>query len=62
MKEEGYGRDYQYPHDVPDGFVETSNLPESLAHERFYEPTDHGAEEQIAKRLGTWRRRRNSEA
>jgi putative ATPase len=58
MKDVGYGRDYQYPHDVPDGFVADSNLPESLRNERFYEPTDRGAEKQIGERLRVWRQRR----
>ena len=30
MKELGYGRGYRYPHDEPDAFVETRNLPEAL--------------------------------
>ncbi|MCP4036180.1 MAG: replication-associated recombination protein A [bacterium] len=58
MADLGYGRDYRYPHDEPDALVEAVNLPEALAHERFYEPTDRGAEAQIARRLERFRSRR----
>jgi len=58
MKELGYGRDYRYPHDEPDAMVDHVNLPEPLAHERFYEPTDRGAEAEIARRLKRFRTRR----
>jgi len=58
MKEQGYSRGYRYPHDEPDTFVETRNLPEVLGKVRFYEPTQRGAEAEIAERLREWRRRR----
>jgi len=58
MKEQGYGAGYRYPHDEPDAFVETRNLPRALGEVRFYEPTERGAEAQIAERLRGWRRRR----
>ncbi|MBW2273871.1 MAG: replication-associated recombination protein A [Deltaproteobacteria bacterium] len=58
MKELGYGRDYRYAHNEPDAFVPDANLPESLAGARFYEPTQRGAEADIAERLHAWRERR----
>ena len=61
MKDLGYGRDYQYPHDAQDSFVEAENLPDSLAGARFYEPTERGAEAEIAARLAEWRARRKPE-
>jgi putative ATPase len=57
----GYGRDYEYPHDVEDGFVGARNLPEGIPSVRFYEPTREGSEAAIADRLAEWRRRRDSE-
>jgi putative ATPase len=62
MKELGYGRDYRYPHDAPDGFVTTPNLPEGMGSPRFYEPTREGAEAEIAERLERWRRLRRETA
>ena len=60
MKQHGYGRGYEYPHDAPDRFVATRNLPDELGDPHFYEPTDVGAEAEIARRLEAWRRRRDS--
>ncbi len=59
MKGLGYGRGYEYPHDAPERFVATPNLPEALRSERFYEPTREGAEAEIADRLAGWRARRD---
>jgi putative ATPase len=58
MKERGYGKDYEYPHDAPDHFVAAPNLPEEIGSPRFYEPGEDGAEVEIAERLARWRRRR----
>ena len=44
MKGLGYGRDYESPHDAPDRFVATPNLPEELDAPVFYAPTDAGAD------------------
>jgi putative ATPase len=58
MKAHGYGRGYEYPHDAPERFVATPNLPEPIQGERFYEPTREGAEAAIADRLAAWREKR----
>ncbi|MFQ5417234.1 MAG: replication-associated recombination protein A [Myxococcota bacterium] len=62
MEASGYGRGYQTPHDAPDRFVATSNLPEGVADGNFYTPTDQGAEGAVAERLATWRERRQRAA
>jgi putative ATPase len=54
----GYGEGYAYPHDAPDAFVATPNLPPELGDARFYEPGERGAERAIAERLARWRERR----
>jgi putative ATPase len=52
MRGEGYGAGYRYAHDEPGGIAEGETyLPEDLAGERFYEPTDRGYERTIAERL-----------
>jgi putative ATPase len=58
MKGLGYGRGYEYPHDAPEGFVATPNLPEALGRPSFYAPRGDGAEAEIAERLARWRARR----
>ncbi len=62
MKHLGYGEGYQYPHDAEDAFVSVSNLPEQLIGRRFYEPTETGAEAELAKRLAALRRRRETDS
>ena len=55
MKDLGYGKDYKYPHDHPDHFVEEEYLPENLRGKIYYHPSDQGFENEIKKRLEFWR-------
>jgi putative ATPase len=58
MREEGYGAGYQYPPDHAGSFVAGETyLPDELAGERFYQPTEQGLEKQIRERLERLRRR-----
>ncbi len=50
MRREGYAKGYRYPHDHPDHFVDAQYLPDGLRDARFYEPSDQGAEREIAER------------
>ncbi|CAA9228934.1 MAG: Replication-associated recombination protein RarA [uncultured Chloroflexia bacterium] len=54
MKDLGYGKDYQYAHDFADAHVDQMHLPPNLAHRRYYQPTGHGFEATVRKRL-QWR-------
>lgn len=47
----GHGAGYRYPHDDPAGWVEQDYLPEELRGTRYYEPSEHGQEAEIAARL-----------
>ena len=52
MKAEGYGEGYRYAHDEEGGVAQGETyLPDELAGERYYEPTDRGYEKQIAERV-----------
>jgi putative ATPase len=51
MKSEGYGAGYVYDHDTPDAFSGQSYFPEGMARERYYDPTDRGAEQELRERL-----------
>ena len=53
LKELGYGKDYLYPHDYEEGFVEQSYLPEGLKG-GYYRPVERGYEKEISKRLLKW--------
>ena len=55
MKALGYGKEYQYPHDAPEGFVEQQYLPDELKGTTLYQPGDRGFERKIAERLAWWR-------
>jgi putative ATPase len=59
MEDLGYGKDYKYPHDYPDHFVEEEYLPENLKGRIYYHPTEQGFEKEIRRRLEYWRRKRN---
>jgi putative ATPase len=59
MKDLGYGKDYKYPHDYPDHFVNEEYLPENLKGKTYYHPSDQGFEREIKRRLEYWRKRKN---
>ena len=47
----GYGSGYRYAHDHEGGVVEQEHLPTSLSGRRYYDPSDRGAERDVAERL-----------
>jgi putative ATPase len=51
----GHGKDYKYPHEFPEHWIEQQYLPDSLRDKHFYEPSDQGREKEIAEQ---WRKRR----
>ena len=53
----GRGEGYVYSHDAPGGVADQPLLPEGVRGERFYQPTDRGFEEELARRLEEIRRR-----
>lgn len=54
MKELGYGKEYKYPHDFADGFVQENYFPEELGRRTYYRPSEAGHEKVIAERLRSW--------
>jgi putative ATPase len=54
-KQLGHGRGYKYPHNFEGNYVREEYLPEKLRGRRYYEPSENGAEADIAKRLRAWR-------
>ena len=51
MKDQGYGADYAYDHDAPDGFSGQDYFPETMERPEFYAPVERGFERELAKRL-----------
>ena len=47
----GRGAGYDYPHNHPGGFVPQDYLPQELAHQVYYQPTENGVEKKIGDAL-----------
>jgi len=54
MKDMGYGANYAYDHDDPDGFSGQNCFPDGMERARYYTPFERGYEREIAKRLAYW--------
>ncbi|ADZ90622.1 replication-associated recombination protein A [Marinomonas mediterranea] len=51
-KEMGHGEDYRYAHNEDNAFAAGENyLPEEIAEQRYYQPTDRGLEKKISEKL-----------
>ena len=51
MKEIGYGKDYQYAHDLDEKVADMQCLPDNLKGRVYYHPTEEGIEKRIKARL-----------
>ena len=58
MKEVGYGKGYQYAHDLEGKVADMDCLPDKLRGRQYYHPTAEGVEKRITERLQEIRRRR----
>jgi len=56
MKAFGYGKGYQYAHDLESRVADMQCLPDNLKHREYYFPTDEGIEKRIKARLEEIRR------
>lgn len=58
MKQEGYGKDYKYPHDFDYHFVKENYFPLNAKPAAFYFPGNFGKEDSFSKRLKAfWKER-----
>jgi putative ATPase len=60
MKGLGYGKNYQYAHDLEGKVADMQCLPENLRDRVYYRPTDEGIEKRIRGRMEEIKRRRKS--
>lgn len=58
MKDIGYGRDYAYDHDAPDGFSGANCWPDGMEPQTYYQPVERGFEREVVKRMEWWDRKR----
>jgi putative ATPase len=59
MKGLGYGRGYEYAHDLESKIADMQCLPDNLRSRVYYHPTNEGLEKRIAERLEEIKRRRS---
>ena len=59
MKGLGYGRGYQYAHDLESKVADMECLPENLRGRVYYQPTNEGIEKRIRERLEEIKRQRS---
>jgi putative ATPase len=62
MKDLGYGKGYQYAHDLKEKVADMACLPESLHDRQYYHPTDQGMERRIQEILAEIRQRKKGSA
>jgi len=63
MSSFGHGKEYKYPHDFDEHFVEQNYLPDELINKTFYEPTEIGYEKQIKEYLTKfWQKRKKGDS
>jgi len=60
MKHLGYGKGYQYAHDLENKVADMQCLPDNLKDRVYYQPTNQGVEKRIRERLEEIRRQRTS--
>jgi putative ATPase len=63
MANVGYGKGYQYAHNVEEKLTDMECLPESLRGRRYYQPTDQGLEKRLKERMQAiqeWKEKRRS--
>ncbi len=62
MKKVGYGKGYQYAHDLEEKVADMECLPDNLRGRRYYHPTTEGREKLLAQRLEEIHRLRDKAA
>lgn len=60
MKQVGYGKGYQYAHDLDSKIADMECMPDNLRGRRYYHPTNEGREKLLAQRLEEIRRARDA--
>lgn len=59
MKQQGYGKDYQYDHDLETGFSGQNYFPDEIERKEFYIPVERGYEREMLKRLNYFKQMRS---
>lgn len=59
MKDLGYGKNYIYDHDTPEGFSGQNYFPKGMNRVDFYKPIERGFEREMRKRLDYFKKMRS---
>jgi putative ATPase len=51
MKQVGYGKGYQYAHDLEEKVADMECMPDNLRGREYYHPTQEGREKLLAQRM-----------
>jgi putative ATPase len=51
MKQVGYGKGYQYAHDLDEKVADMECMPDNLRGREYYHPTTEGREKMLAQRM-----------
>ncbi|MCB1110436.1 MAG: replication-associated recombination protein A [Chlamydiia bacterium] len=51
MKTQGFGKDYQYDHDLPHAFSGQNYFPDGMERQTYYQPEERGFEREMRKRI-----------
>jgi len=51
MRDQGYGKGYDYDHDAEDGFSGQNYFPDGMERPDYYQPVDRGFERDLRKRV-----------
>ncbi len=62
MKGLGYGKGYEYAHDVEGKVADMQSLPDSLRDRTYYQPTNEGMEKRIRERMEEIKRLRQTKS
>lgn len=62
MKKLGYGKGYQYDHDMPEAFSGQNYFPAELERGQYYRPVERGFERELHKRLEYFERLRKKKS
>jgi putative ATPase len=58
MKDIGYGKNYAYDHDDPQGFSGADYWPEEMPPQTYYKPVPRGFERHVIERMEWWDKKR----
>ncbi len=62
MKQQGFGKNYAYDHNNPEGFSGQNYFPNEIERVKFYDPKPRGYEREVIKRIAYWDRLRDKKA